>query len=174
MASVSSSENENKLLADKTLLQRPRSPNSNADIRSSPKSLRGPPSANVIVPDSKTKGEIYTTRLSHYTPNFRLSFSLFLLIRLISAFNNQVADCDETFNYWEPTHFLSYGWGFQTWEYRWAKCCEILYTIINNTKLIFSPEYGIRSYAYILIHAIVGNFAGLFTNEKVRKLINSM
>jgi hypothetical protein len=26
--------------------------------------------------------------------------------------------CTETFNYWEPTHFLMFGYGMQTWEYR--------------------------------------------------------
>jgi alpha-1,2-mannosyltransferase len=25
-----------------------------------------------------------------------------------------ITDCDETFNYWEPTHYTLYGWGFQT------------------------------------------------------------
>jgi alpha-1,2-mannosyltransferase len=33
---------------------------------------------------------------------------------------NNVSDCDETFNYWEPSHYMLYGWGFQTWEYRCA------------------------------------------------------
>ena len=96
--------------------------NSNSSIKitsSPPSSRKSNPAINrLITPDSKTKGENYTTRLSNYTPNFQIAFSLFLLVRLISAFNNQVADCDETFNYWEPTHYLMYGWGFQTWEYR--------------------------------------------------------
>lgn len=55
-----------------------------------------------------------------------------LPFRLLSALLNPVGDCDETFNYWEPTHYLAFGTGFQTWEY--------------------SPAYGLRSYSYILLH----------------------
>ena len=50
----------------------------------------------------------------------------------------------EVFNYWEPAHFLVHGWGFQTWEY--------------------APQFGIRSWTYILPHALVlkfCEFAGL-------------
>jgi alpha-1,2-mannosyltransferase len=32
---------------------------------------------------------------------------------------NTISDCDEVFNYWEPMHFMLYGTGLQTWEYRW-------------------------------------------------------
>ncbi|RLN57329.1 hypothetical protein BBJ28_00005094, partial [Nothophytophthora sp. Chile5] len=52
-----------------------------------------------------------------------------------SALVNPIADCDETFNYWEPLHFLLYGFGFQTWEY--------------------SPVYALRSYAYLLFHLVI-------------------
>jgi alpha-1,2-mannosyltransferase len=58
------------------------------------------------------------TRLSSYTPNLSVALGLLATIRLLSALYNLVADCDETFNYWEPTHYLMYGYGFQTWEYR--------------------------------------------------------
>lgn len=58
-------------------------------------------------------------------------------------------DCDETFNYWEPTHYLSHGYGLQTWEY--------------------SPEYGIRSWLYIGLHAVIGNIRRLLPHSsKVR------
>ncbi|KAJ3354464.1 mannosyltransferase [Entophlyctis luteolus] len=57
--------------------------------------------------------------------------------RLLSALQYPViADCDEVFNYWEPTHFLLYGAGFRTWEY--------------------APEYNIRSWLYAGIHALLG------------------
>ncbi|TPX34826.1 hypothetical protein SmJEL517_g02557 [Synchytrium microbalum] len=46
----------------------------------------------------------------------------------------QILDCDEVFNFWEPTHYLQFGRGLQTWEY--------------------SPVYAIRSWAYILPHTI--------------------
>lgn len=45
-----------------------------------------------------------------------------------------IQDCDETFNYWEPLHYLTHGYGLQTWEY--------------------SPEFSIRSWTYILLHAL--------------------
>jgi len=53
------------------------------------------------------------------------------------------------FNFWEPLHYLDRGRGFQTWE--------------------TSPEYAIRSYAYIALHLIsvkIPRF--LFGDEKVR------
>jgi alpha-1,2-mannosyltransferase len=40
------------------------------------------------------------------------------------------ADTDETYGYFEPLHFLLYGHGMQTWEY--------------------SPEFAIRTYAFVL------------------------
>ena len=52
------------------------------------------------------------------------------------------------FNFWEPLHYLDRGHGFQTWE--------------------TSPEYAIRSYAYIALHLIsvkIPRF--LFGDEKV-------
>ncbi|CAB4059693.1 ALG9 [Lepeophtheirus salmonis] len=49
-----------------------------------------------------------------------------------------ISDCDETYNYWEPAHYLIYGKGFQTWEY--------------------SPVYCLRSYSYILLHTLPGAF----------------
>jgi alpha-1,2-mannosyltransferase len=66
------------------------------------------------------------------------AFYCFLIANLVAALFAPIQDCDETFNYWEPTHYLSHGYGLQTWEY--------------------SPEYGIRSWLYIALYAIVGNF----------------
>lgn len=59
----------------------------------------------------------------------------------MAALFSPIQDCDETFNFWEPTHYLSHGYGLQTWEY--------------------SPEYAIRSWAYIALHAVIGNFRRL-------------
>ena len=50
----------------------------------------------------------------------RIAFLLLAIARLISAAYNIVHDCDEVYNYWEPLHFLLYGYGMQTWEYRCA------------------------------------------------------
>lgn len=62
--------------------------------------------------------------------------ALNILSRLHLAFYMIIADCDETFNYWEPLNFLLRGFGKQTWEY--------------------SPEYAIRSYAYLIPYYLVG------------------
>ncbi|KAJ3185925.1 mannosyltransferase [Gaertneriomyces sp. JEL0708] len=63
--------------------------------------------------------------------------ALFLgVARLLAAAFSNISDCDEVFNYWEATHYLSFGWGMQTWEY--------------------SPLYAIRSWTYVLIHSLVG------------------
>lgn len=70
---------------------------------------------------------------------------------------SNIDDCDEgvsystrlptllttfpVFNFWEPLHFFHRGYGFQTWE--------------------VTPQYGIRSWAYILFHlpiAKIGTF----------------
>jgi alpha-1,2-mannosyltransferase len=56
-----------------------------------------------------------------WAPNIKTALLAFLAIRTLSAaFNpNVIADCDEVFNYWEPTHYIAHGYGFQTWEYRY-------------------------------------------------------
>lgn len=64
-----------------------------------------------------------------------VAFGLFLLANSIAAFYSPIQDCDEVFNYWEPTHYLNHGHGLQTWEY--------------------SPDYAIRSWAYTGLHALV-------------------
>ena len=69
----------------------------------------------------------------------------FLLVNTLAAAFAPIQDCDEVFNYWEPTHYLNRGFGLQTWEY--------------------SPEYSIRSWLYIVIHAIVGKFGSLLSSR---------
>lgn len=49
----------------------------------------------------------------------KTAFLVLLIARLLSAVYNIVHDCDEVYNYWEPLHFLLYGYGLQTWEYRY-------------------------------------------------------
>ncbi|EPX73212.1 mannosyltransferase complex subunit Alg9 [Schizosaccharomyces octosporus yFS286] len=66
--------------------------------------------------------------------SFLWTFSILLVLRLTSASFRVIDDCDEVYNYWEPLHYLLYGYGLQTWEY--------------------SPEYSIRSWFYVLLHAI--------------------
>lgn len=75
-------------------------------------------------------------------------FALFLL-RMLGAMLLPISDCDETFNYWEPMHWMMYGYGFQTWEY--------------------SPQFALRSYGYVGLHAAVGHVARLLEpRSKVR------
>jgi alpha-1,2-mannosyltransferase len=62
------------------------------------------------------------------------AFSVFLAARVVAAIYSPIQDCDEVYNYWEPTHYLNHGHGMQTWEY--------------------SPAYAIRSWSYIGIHAL--------------------
>ncbi|KAL8688998.1 MAG: hypothetical protein Q9224_004749 [Gallowayella concinna] len=72
-------------------------------------------------------------------------FYAFLLVNTLAAAFAPVQDCDEIFNYWEPTHYLNRGFGLQTWEY--------------------SPEYTIRSWLYIVIHAIIGKLGTVFSSR---------
>ncbi|EXJ86677.1 alpha-1,2-mannosyltransferase [Capronia epimyces CBS 606.96] len=65
---------------------------------------------------------------------------------LLAALYAPIQDCDETFNYWEPLHYLTHGYGLQTWEY--------------------SPEYGIRSWAYIALHALPAKIVSLLGQSK--------
>ena len=70
------------------------------------------------------------------------AFGVFLVARITAAVFAPIQDCDEVFNYWEPTHYLNHGYGLQTWEY--------------------SPEYAIRSWAYTGLHALAILPARLF------------
>lgn len=65
----------------------------------------------------------------------RFLLVLNVTIRLYLTFFMIVPDCDETFNYWEALNLLVRGFGKQTWEY--------------------SPEYAIRSYAYLIQYYII-------------------
>jgi len=71
-----------------------------------------------------------------WTPSPYTAFKVLLSARLGAAVWSGISDCDETFNYWEPAHHLLYGQGLQTWEY--------------------DPKFALRSYLYILAHAIPG------------------
>ncbi|EGS21750.1 mannosyltransferase-like protein [Thermochaetoides thermophila DSM 1495] len=73
------------------------------------------------------------------------AFYMFLGANMIAALFSPIQDCDETFNYWEPAHYLSHGYGLQTWEY--------------------SPDYAIRSWLYIGIHAIGANIRRLLPHS---------
>ncbi|KAF2227938.1 Alg9-like mannosyltransferase family-domain-containing protein [Elsinoe ampelina] len=62
-------------------------------------------------------------------------FVAFAVINTIAAVYSPIQDCDEVFNFWDPTHYLNYGYGFETWEY--------------------SPEFAIRTWVYPGLNAII-------------------
>ena len=82
-----------------------------------------------------------------WLPESSTAFRLLMSAHLCSALLNNVTDCDETYNYWEPLHHLMAGEGFQTWEY--------------------SPEYAIRSWAYIYLHYLLTWVHFGFLNNKL-------
>eukprot|EP00058_Branchiostoma_floridae_P005995 XP_002591483.1 hypothetical protein BRAFLDRAFT_105255 [Branchiostoma floridae] len=75
--------------------------------------------------NERREEEVVTVQ-SCWAPSFHTAFKVLLSARFCAALLSNISDCDETYNYWEPTHYLMYGKGFQTWEY--------------------SPAYGLRSY----------------------------
>eukprot|EP00979_Chaetoceros_neogracilis_P000889 scaffold187_cov266-Chaetoceros_neogracile.AAC.19 len=60
---------------------------------------------------------------------------LHIAVRIAFANKAPITDCDEVFNYWEPLHFIQYGYGMQTWEY--------------------ASQYALRTYAYLLPFSII-------------------
>ncbi|KAJ3844927.1 glycosyltransferase family 22 protein [Lentinula raphanica] len=87
-----------------------------------------------------------TARLP-WSPSFAFALRMILLVRVSGAMYSNIDDCDEVYNFWEPLHFFDRGYGFQTWE--------------------TSPQYAIRSWAYILLHILPTTVARfLAQNEK--------
>ena len=81
------------------------------------------------------------------------AFGLLLVCRCVSALLNIVHDCDEVYNYWEPLHYLLYGSGMQTWEYRWFEKVLSLYRyrhlllmllVVCSTWLPGSPTLAVH------------------------------
>ncbi|PNS20671.1 hypothetical protein CAC42_2916 [Sphaceloma murrayae] len=70
-------------------------------------------------------------------------FIAFAIVNTLAAIYSPIQDCDEVFNFWEPTHYLHHGYGFETWEY--------------------SPEFAIRTWLYPGLHAIAIFLGRLFT-----------
>lgn len=82
----------------------------------------------------KTKSDGPVVDMGLIYPGGDMAFKFLLTARFCSAIWSYISDCDETYNYWEPSHYLLYGTGQQTWEY--------------------SPEFALRSYTYLLIHML--------------------
>uniref|UniRef100_A0A6P7FU16 Mannosyltransferase n=1 Tax=Diabrotica virgifera virgifera TaxID=50390 RepID=A0A6P7FU16_DIAVI len=93
--------------------------------KSHKKPQKPPPNKPVEVSTSTSPGLIF--------PASDTAFKTLLSARFCAAIWSHISDCDETFNYWEPMHYLIFGKGLQTWEY--------------------SPQFGLRSYFYLMLHA---------------------
>ena len=74
-------------------------------------------------------------------------FWLLAASRVLGALLAPIPDCDEVFNYWEPLHFLVHGQGQETWEY--------------------SPDYALRSYWYIFLHALPTSLLSLLVSDRI-------
>ncbi|PYH48339.1 uncharacterized protein BP01DRAFT_371313 [Aspergillus saccharolyticus JOP 1030-1] len=80
-----------------------------------------------------------------YLP-LNVTLYLCLISNALAALYAPIQDCDEVFNFWEPTHYLGHGYGLQTWEY--------------------SPVYSIRSWLYVSAHALVGKIGSFAFRNK--------
>ncbi|KAJ6094070.1 hypothetical protein N7467_002915 [Penicillium canescens] len=80
-----------------------------------------------------------------YIP-LNITLYLCLVANGLAALFSPIQDCDEVFNFWEPTHYLQHGYGLQTWEY--------------------SPVYSIRSWLYVSLHAAVGKLGSMVVHSK--------
>ena len=99
----------------------------------------GPPVVQVVPASAKSSSHEPAT--TTYFPSFSVAFVLLACVRVAGTLSfNLIIDCDESMNYWEPTHYMLYGSGLQTWEY--------------------SPEFAFRSYAYVGLHAAIGALVG--------------
>ena len=76
-----------------------------------------------------------------------IKFIVLLLVNVFGAYFNHIDDTDETYGYFEPLHYLLFGKGMQTWEY--------------------SPDYAIRSYAFLSPFWIIGLLLKYFGFQKI-------
>ncbi|KIK70667.1 glycosyltransferase family 22 protein, partial [Collybiopsis luxurians FD-317 M1] len=98
--------------------------------------------------DGILKDQIRRTAKLPWSPSFAFALRMILLVRVAGAMYSNIDDCDEVYNFWEPLHFLDNGYGFQTWE--------------------TSPQYAIRSWAYILLHILPANVAHFLAQDQKR------
>ena len=94
----------------------------------------------------KSRGQNDAESFRHRLPRvtFANAFAILAFARCVSALCNIVHDCDETFNFWEPLHYLVHGTGMQTWEH--------------------SPTFALRSYLYLGLHYVVAKPAAVLAS----------
>lgn len=85
-------------------------------------------------------------RVDPFSLQSSFAFTVFFVVNFLAALYAPIQDCDEVFNFWEPTHYLNHRFGLQTWEY--------------------APEFSIRSWLYIVIHAMIGKIGSLLSSNK--------
>ena len=112
-------------------------PSSSAGRKAGPRTTSGTARSRSL----QTSDSAEASRVSQTIP-----FFIFAFVNLLAAIYAPIQDCDEVFNYWEPTHYLNHGFGLQTWEY--------------------SPEYAIRSWLYVVLHAIPGTIGSLLFSKR--------
>ncbi|GAV98820.1 glycosyltransferase family 22 protein [Lentinula edodes] len=98
--------------------------------------------------DGILQDQIRRTAKLPWSPSFAFALRMILLVRVSGAMYSNIDDCDEVYNFWEPLHFLDRGYGFQTWE--------------------TSPQYAIRSWAYILLHILPTSIARFLAQDQKR------
>lgn len=70
------------------------------------------------------------TQMNHWV----FDFFLLSLVAIWSAYYNGIWDCDESMNYFEPLHHLLFGYGLQTWEYRYAATFSSCFTGLHHAE----------------------------------------
>ncbi|PIL31538.1 hypothetical protein GSI_06240 [Ganoderma sinense ZZ0214-1] len=118
--------------------------------------FRKPPSqaatSNSTKPKNRHGGllqdQLRRAQRAPWCPSWSAALRILLLIRVAGAMYSGIQDCDEVYNFWEPLHYLWKGHGFQTWE--------------------TSPEYSIRSWAYILLHYPAVQLSSTFLGPEKR------
>ncbi|KAF5388589.1 hypothetical protein D9757_004689 [Collybiopsis confluens] len=115
--------------------------------------FRGPNSKPASAPVQQRKEGLLKDQVKRYaklpwSPTFAFALRMILLVRVSSAMYSNIDDCDEVYNFWEPLHFLDHGYAFQTWE--------------------TSPQYAIRSWAYILLHIFPTSIARFLAADQKR------
>ena len=105
------------------------------------------PSRSSIPAQPERSGRIPKSGTAPFSLQSRVAFTVFFVFNFLAALYAPIQDCDEVVNFWEPTHYLNHRFGLQTWEY--------------------APEFSIRSWLYIVIHAIIGKIGSLLSSNKM-------
>ncbi|VEL22150.1 unnamed protein product [Protopolystoma xenopodis] len=82
-----------------------------------------------------------------------LSFKFSLFSNLLSLCFSGISDCDESYNYWEPLHYLitsGVGGGFQTWEY--SPNIRLRMFIILSISRLLALIFGYSAPVFLIRH----------------------